>query len=108
MTRERELNLDVLRVIATMAVIILHVDGKIWYTQLGVDNDRWIVANFFDGFARWSVPVFFMLSGYFILGKEIEVPKFYKKRLLRIVLPLLFWSICYMVGDTLIRNKDIY
>lgn len=105
--KTRQINFDILRVLATLAVITLHIDSGIWYTQLGVDNNKWISANLMDGISRWSVPVFFMLSGYFVLDKKINVPEFYKKRLPRIVLPLLFWSIIYILFNTFILKKEL-
>lgn len=105
--KSRQINFDILRILATLAVITLHIDSKLWYTQLGVDNSKWILANLMDGLSRWSVPVFFMLSGYFVLNKPKELPNFYKKRLTRIVYPLLFWSLIFILFNTFFLNKDL-
>jgi surface polysaccharide O-acyltransferase-like enzyme len=48
-----------------------------------------------------------MISGFFILNKEIKIDEFYKKRLLRIIKPLLFWIVIYLFFDYFILNKKL-
>ena len=52
---------DLLRVAATLAVVILHLSGG-WISEVPVASGAWRVFNVYDGLTRWCVPVFVMLS----------------------------------------------
>lgn len=48
-------------------------------------------------FTRPCVPLFFMISGALLFPVKDDVSLFYKKRLLKILYPLLIWGICYSI-----------
>ncbi len=87
-----------MRVVAAVAVIILHV-GAACVTKYGdVSAGRWWAGNIMDSATRWVVPVFVMLSGFLLLdpSKAAEpIASFYRKRAWRVGIPLIFWSIFY-------------
>ena len=60
---------DLLRVMAMLAVIVLHVsDG--WLESLPVGTADWYALNVWDSLCRWCVPVFVMCSGMFLLDPK--------------------------------------
>ena len=78
---------------------MIHVSGQgVAHTEL-VSDFSWFVAIALDTASRWSVPVFVMVSGALILGStKIEtLGEFYRKRAARIGVPLLFWSITFLL-----------
>lgn len=88
---------DAIRIFGTVAVVIGHVaDMRLFAHPL--DRDWWI-ANFWDAFMRWSVPAYIMLSGALLLDPvRVEPPEvFYRKRLGRIGVPLVFWTVAFML-----------
>lgn len=89
--------LDTLRALATLGVIIIHISTptvKMASATLGVD---WWIGNMYDSAVRFSVPLFLLLSGATLLHKEYALTDFYKKRLMRVLLPFLFWAVVYLV-----------
>jgi surface polysaccharide O-acyltransferase-like enzyme len=85
--------LDNSRLIATFAVVILHVAaGVVVYSIPG--SQYWWAGNIYNSSVRWCVPVFVMVSGALLLNpnKMESMGTFYKKRLARILIPLLFWA----------------
>ena len=68
---------------------------------------QWFYSNAIASFARISVPLFFMISGYLLLKPNINVKSFYSKRLSRILIPWLFWSIFYILFRILCENTQI-
>lgn len=52
-----------------------------------------------DALCRWSVPVFVMISGYFLLDpiKTINLKQLFTKNILRIVISFICWSVLYAV-----------
>lgn len=89
--------IDNLRAIACIMVIVLHVSGP-WVNKLQLVNlfDWWSV-NFIHTFSRFCVPVFVMITGALVLGKENHYNSFYRQKIGRVIKPLLFWSIFYMI-----------
>ena len=88
--------MDWLRVLSIFVVVGIHVVSKI-INNSTTDDWIWHFANVFDAGLRWCVPVFFMLSGALLLtrDKEESVGEFLKKRLSKVVIPLIFWSSIY-------------
>ncbi len=88
---------DNLRVIATIGVICIHVSSDYQPETGTIPNYSFWIGNIFDSLSRFSVPVFVMLSGALLLSKEDGVHVFWKKRIMRLLVPFLFWSSIYMV-----------
>src|SRR3546814_2240779 len=89
--------MDTARVGACFMVVILHVAA----TRFGTFDDQWWASNFYDSLARSCVPLFLMITGVLLLGKQESLPAFLSKRFARILPPLLFWSLFYMTWNTL-------
>ncbi len=91
--------MDNLRALATLAVIVAHVA----YHLLGKFDKSpgtlktWWIGNIYDSSARFAVPVFLMITGTLLLGKNIPLGVFIKKRFVRLLSPFLFWSIIYLL-----------
>ncbi len=87
---------DILRIMATFAVILLHLCARPWET-LSISSPSWLFFNGLDSAVRWAVPLFVMLSGALFLNdeKELSFTAICKKNLLRIVCAFLFWSTVY-------------
>ncbi|NML19640.1 acyltransferase [Pseudoflavitalea sp. G-6-1-2] len=91
---KKQIYVDYLRVIATFAVIVWHCTSNIYY-QFG-PIEEWMPASItFGPLVRWSVPVFIMISGALLLGKEEDPMTFYKKRFTRILIPAAIWILIY-------------
>ena len=87
MENKREANYDLLRIISTIAVVIIHVSGI--YTDSITNSDFFgklyerniIIPLLYGTLANFAVPCFLMLSGAFLLNnnKNEEYNFFYKK-----------------------------
>lgn len=89
--------IDQLRIIAAFAVIIVHVAGDLLLEGTS-GSYKWWVGNITDSILRWCVPVFVLISGTLLLDplKKEAASQFYLKRIKRIFIPLVFWSIFYI------------
>lgn len=103
--RERNKNMDLLRVISAFMVVVLHVSANYVGNNIKNPNIYFIIGNLFDSVTRICVPIFVMLSGSFILDnpKNKEYKKFYNKTFKRIIIPTLVCSILYLTYTILIQ-----
>lgn len=93
-TKERQICFDVLKIIATFAVVMLHVSAQHWF-YVKLKTPEWRAFNLYDGSVRFPVPLFVMISGALFLSGDRPIGKIYGKYVLRIVTAFLFWSVLY-------------
>lgn len=85
---------DLLRVLACFFVVFSHCcDGFVG--QFDANRQSFLTGVFSGSLARPCVPLFVMMTGVLLLpvGKEYTLQSFYKKRIGRILTPLVFWSL---------------
>jgi surface polysaccharide O-acyltransferase-like enzyme len=90
---------DAVRATAIFLVVVIHLSaGQVvaWHSDTSLS---WWVAHIFDALARPAVPLFVLLSGSLLLGKQESFTQFFKKRVSRIVLPWLWWVACTILLD---------
>nr|ELK6490773.1 acyltransferase family protein [Enterobacter bugandensis] len=87
------INADLVRCVAITMVVLLHMSANSFYSQ----GENWGYSLLFDSLSRSCVPLFFMLSGSLLLTKNENAFSFYKKRLTKVAIPLLFWSYVYLL-----------
>ena len=88
--------LDVIRLIAMLMVIGVHCIDPFYISPAMRDNPeytRW--AAIYGSLFRPSVPLFTMMTGLLLLPVRQTAGVFYKKRILRILFPMLIWSVLY-------------
>lgn len=95
--KEKYFWVDVLRVFAIAAVVIVHVSADIVTEWSSVSRNGWWAANFYDSLARGAVPIFVMLSGALLLPQVESYRDFFRKRLQRILIPFVAWTVFYLL-----------
>lgn len=100
-SNERIVYLDLLRTIATFAVIMLHVFSTAFNSQSFCPS--WYYAVVCDGLVRWCVPVFFMISGALFLmpSKIVMFKDVLSKYVLRLVVAYIFWCVVYCLIEVI-------
>jgi surface polysaccharide O-acyltransferase-like enzyme len=87
---------DLIRGIAIFLVVVIHVSGQLTNAWGKIPTDQWIIADIYGGIARIAVPLFFMISGYLLLPRSESLSVFYTKRMTRILIPFVAWSLIYL------------
>lgn len=115
MEKVRENNYDLLRIICSIAVIVLHVSAT--YSSAITDeeffgeiyHDGMLTTCFYNVLSRFAVPCFIMLSGAFILADErnADYKKFYRKIFVGVGVPTLIFSLFYFLYSILISIVKI-
>src|SRR5574340_37553 len=106
--------IDLIRAGGAFLVILAHV---ILYPALRGSGPLWAQSLYYTA-SRIAVPLFFMASGFLLLGKQESYADFFRKRALRVFVPFVIWSLIYLawnadfepgpftlgtVGDALLR-----
>jgi surface polysaccharide O-acyltransferase-like enzyme len=84
---------DFMRFLGAFLVVLAHIEN--W----GAGRPVWAQTIYFT-ISRIGVPLFFLISGYLLLGKQEDIRTFFKKRAVRIAIPFLVWSIIYDVKNS--------
>ena len=58
---ERIVKYDVLRVVASFSIVLLHVSASYW-SVVDIYDGEFLVMTIYNSLTRFAVPVFFMLS----------------------------------------------
>lgn len=90
----RDPGLNVVRVVASMLVVLLHVAALGFYTF----GPHWWAYNSFDSASRMAVPLFFMLTGSLLIPRTMSIADTLK-RTAKIAFILVFWSFLYLLFD---------
>lgn len=104
---------DVVRGVAVFLVVLIHSAAKIMIQWDKIPLDHWLWGNGFDAVSRASVPLFVMLSGALMLGRQEAAGDFFKKRLSKLMIPFSFWVAAYInwrifyIGEVLPVDKLI-
>jgi surface polysaccharide O-acyltransferase-like enzyme len=96
-----------LRVLATIMVILIHTSGGGLFHFTDVPSEWWWASNIINGFGRFTVPVFVMISGALLLGRDIELYSFLQKRFLRVWIPFTVWAVIYVIYHNYFEDGTI-
>lgn len=105
--RTRKIYFDILRILAILCVIYNHTNKRGYYLYAFEENMSLkvfyiIVAEFI----AVGVPLFFMISGALLLGREESILDVYKKRVLRIFLVIAIFSLIQFVYKVSIGDVE--
>lgn len=97
---------DILNIAACFCVILLHCNTAIFIVE---DNLVWRESLFLQTLGMWCVPVFFMLTGANLLEyrEKYSTIIFFKKRLVRVFIPFVIWSIIYLLWNIYLGNLQV-
>ncbi len=93
--KERNFAYDFIRAFAIFLVVCIHSQGKLRDAVVLEENPQGIQhwCQAFWHIIYVGVPLFVMLSGALLLGKQESLKIFFKKRFTRILIPFAVWSV---------------
>lgn len=87
-TTKRDIRLDMLRVISITMIVFMHAPRPGSAPGFVLSGVSYLTAP--------GLVLFFMISGALLLGNSLPTKEFLKRRLLKVVLPTLFWTFFYL------------
>lgn len=105
--KNRKVYYDILRILAILCVIYNHTNKRGYYlyafeSALPLKIFYILMAEF----VAIGVPLFFMISGALLLGKEESIGDVYKKRLLRMLIVLIVFSLIQFIHQVYIGEMQ--
>ena len=98
---------DVIRATAILFVVCIHSMQAIdQYAYQNFNSIEFVIANLLNSIIHTGVPLFVMLSGTLLLGKDEDIVTFFLKRVKRILLPFLVWSVFVYFLDFVMSNEE--
>ena len=94
--------IDLLRVAAMFGVVLLHTTASLLYQYGKIPMSYWWTANIYYTAFIVCVPLFFMISGYLLLEKTEKILFFITKRMKKVIIPLLIWSIVFIIWQKIV------
>ena len=85
--------LNVLRVLATIGVVVIHTASG----MISNLNDLRYILEIYQALCRWCVPVFIMISGFLFLNSSKSFRKILSQNFLRLLTVFIFWTIFFDV-----------
>ena len=103
---KRFAEIDILRGFAMLAVVSIHV-SNIPLANLPAGR-RYFLVYMFNSFINFAVPMFILISAMVAAHSEanrpLHVKTYYKKKILRLGLPYLTWSLFYILFNILVHR----
>lgn len=96
--KERDYKLDLIRLVSIFLVVVIHYGNYYNRNLTDCSSFQFTIAAVYNGIARVCVPLFFMISGALMLGREITLKKL-GKRVVHFVVLLVFWTAVYLCID---------
>ena len=96
--KQKRISLEILRTIALCMVIFNHTGEngfEMFRTAYG--SWLWYFVILVDIVSKAGVPIFFMISGALLLGKDEPISDVFRKRILRYVAVIILFSFIYYV-----------
>lgn len=106
---KKQLDIELMRILAAFFVIFNHTraDGYLLFSQYDPQSLKFWVYMMPSVFCKFSVPLFFMISGALLLGRAQESYRtLWTRRIPRMLWILLFWSGVYYLVDVLRGWED--
>ncbi len=104
--RQEIFYLHLLRAVAAIAVIAIHVLGPFRQLYAEIPFDAWYSAVAINASSRWAVPVFMMISGALLLSstKPFDAQYYLQRRLGKVVVPFVGWTLIYLATTALMEG----
>ena len=100
----RRTELDLCRLTACIMVLFIHTSAALYHI-CPLDASAFVPLSLISTMMRGGVPVFFMLTGALFLNREtLNLRRFLKTHVLRLILLFAFWSLVYALGSRLVAR----
>lgn len=104
-TKKRMDNLDLLKAIAMMMVVSLHV--PVWELEYPMESFFQVLPSYIFRLVMEGVPIFVMVNGFLMFHKREMVLKTHLKKIIHFILLLVVWSLFMTIGGMVLGGEQL-
>lgn len=106
--KKKILYVEILRIFCIVFVIFNHTGsmGYVYFLNYEAGTVPYWFYMFFTAIAGISVPIFLMISGMLLLGKDESIGFIWKKRISKYVIILALFSLLFYILDTILYHRE--
>lgn len=104
---KKKIYIEILRILAIFFVIFNHTSGFYLYANQVLGSPQFWVYTLISVFAKVAVPVFMLISGGLLLGKDEKLIDVWRKRILKIFLSFIAISVFYYIHNRIVYNTPL-
>lgn len=104
--KKRIFYFDQIRALAIILVVMIHV-CNVFMDAHTKGSFGWMVPSFTKSFCVIAVPLFLMISGALLLNRDYELKDFLSRRFVRLILPVIFWGVIFIVLRTYAHTSSL-
>ena len=105
MEKKKLLYIECLRIIACICVLYLHSWANMLFMEYDIHSIRFWAYQFLSVSSRCGVPVFFMISGAMLIGKNEGVRSIWKNRIFKTAVILIVFSLLAYIGSAVTDHE---
>ena len=99
--KERNFQLDILKIMACFAVVVIHVTGIITFNM----KSNYTINHTLYYMSGFAVPIFFIVNGYFQLNREKVKYTYAMKKIGNILAVVFVWNLIVFLLSRIVTNK---
>lgn len=99
--KERNLNIDIIRILAILMIVTSHVSGIIYMRPDFFGKPFWWVNHIILSFSRLGTPLFFMISGYLLADRKRSIIENLRHTIKRLLIPFIVF---YVLSNLVFSN----
>ena len=101
----REMYADYIRFFAIIFVLIIHTTANYYVESYG--SKGFLPILIISSLTSSAVPLFYMLSGTFLINEKNTKIKYFYKKILKLFIQIIFWTLVYLLVCKYFLNWDI-
>ncbi|MEH2930793.1 acyltransferase [Candidatus Ventrimonas sp. KK005] len=102
----RELWFDILKIVSSIMIILIHSSGQIYESSYTTNPQLWLKTLWINAIPRFAVPCFLMITGALVMEKTYDFGKKLTQKIGQLLIPLIAWSVIYILAKKLLWNHS--
>jgi Uncharacterized protein conserved in bacteria len=101
--------MDVCKIVAFVFIVFTNIVAGVW-GSVEIGSSAWSILTAYNGLARFSVPLFFLILGALLINplKELTIKEIYLKYLVPVLTAFIFWSAAYVLFTNAIYSPEVF
>ena len=108
LSNNRIFYIDFIRTFAILCIISCHVFADLVLNMNTFNTEIGYYSLFFNSLRELGIPLFVVISGALLIGRKDSITTFAKKRIVRVMIPYIFWTLIYLAFIILCMQHNLH